>query len=313
MVQVTDESYDEDQPILGNAEGQNLPDELKSQTCHSVTEEAYKSVTSCMMADPINITSPAIALNLMETALRNRNVLLAKHCIVTLNQHVQKDNALKIVVSIGKWLHLPEGEQQYTNFEPSAPPLVDSDNDRNDNWMKEPLSHLRQNCLLEIDKNGDSTLKDVDVQELHYQDLLAITTSDSLSVSSEIIVYSAIMRWCMEECNRRGMTTEAANLKAILKDLIFAPRYGLMSKREFLTRAIDGVKGPDRIGILDEGQTNRILEYIKQKEKKKKDIKELPLKMSQERRRSGTGKKEERPLGEKVLINCLTCWSVVFD
>lgn len=313
MVQVANGPYNEDEPMLGGSDSQNVPDDLKRTRTHSVTEEAYKGVASSMMADPINITNPSIALSLLETALKNRNVPLAKHCIVTLNQHIQKDNALKIILSISKWLHVPETDQQLTNFEPSAPPLVDNDEERDDNWMKEPLSHLRQNCLLEIDKHGDAILKERDVQDLHYQDLLAITTRDSLQVSSEMTVYTAIIRWCMEECKRKGLPVESMNMKALLRDLVYAPRYGLMSKREFLTRAIDGLKGPDRVGILDESETDKILEYIKQKEKKKKDLKALPYKMSQERRVRKNSKSDSSAMREKAIINCLTCWSMVFD
>lgn len=90
--------------------------------------------------------------------------------------------------------------------------------------MKIPLNRLRDNILLEIDKQGDFFLKQKEIEDLHYQDLLAITTRDSLQVASELMVYGAMMRWATQECHRKGMVLEDVNIRAVLKDLIFAPR-----------------------------------------------------------------------------------------
>lgn len=92
-----------------------------------------------MMADPIPPSNADVALNLLETSLRNRNVSIAKHCIENLSQLIKKDNALKILTSISRWIHMPEADQQL-NFEPSAPPLADNDDERNDDWVSTAFS-----------------------------------------------------------------------------------------------------------------------------------------------------------------------------
>ncbi|CAH1132619.1 unnamed protein product [Ceutorhynchus assimilis] len=314
MVQVTNRPEDEQQPMLPGNSCQDLPNDLKSTQTISITDEAYRVVASAMMADPLNPTNDVIALSLLETALMNRNVPLAKHYISSLQRQIKQDNALKILVTISRWLYMPEADQQF-NFEPSAPPLVDNADERNDNWMKEPLQRLRDDILLEIDKQGDYFLKQKEIEDLHYQDLLGITTRDTLQLSNEMIAYCAIMRWAVKECQRKALSFEDVNIKAVLKELIYAPRYGLMSKREFRTRTVESHRGPDRIGLPGE-MNERILAYITQRDKKKKDKngEELPYKMSRERTKNKPNKSQNsQPMKEKVIINCLTCFSAVFD
>lgn len=91
--------------------------------------------------------------------------------------------------------------------------------------MKERLNVLRQNAMLEIDKSGDHFLKQPEFSNLHYQDVLDIVTRDTLQVSSENVVYCAIMRWADAECQRKGLVTEDLNVKAVLNELIYATRY----------------------------------------------------------------------------------------
>ncbi|XP_066154922.1 uncharacterized protein [Euwallacea fornicatus] len=308
MVQVTHDPNDElERPVESV---HNAPDDLKR--LGAVTDEAYRVVATSMMADQINQTNPIVALALMETALVNRNVPLAKHYIDTLPGLIQKENAFEVMQSISKWIHPSEADRQL-NFEPSAPPLVDNNQERNDNWMKEPLNRLRNNILLEIDKNGDYFLKSKEFKQLHYQDVLDVCVRDTLKVSGEMVVYCAIMSWAEAECLRKGLVgNEDANIKSVLKDLIYAPRYGLMSKREFRTRTIEGHKGPDRIGIPSE-LNERIVRYIAQKSKRKTLSEELPHKMSRERSVKGKIRQESFSTKEKVIVNCLTCFTAVFD
>lgn len=96
---------------------------------------------SSMMADPIHQNNPTVALNMLETALTNRNVPLAKHYIDILQDLIRKENALKTLLSVGKWVHASRANQ-HLNFEPSAPPLVENDDERNDNWV----SNLMVKC-----------------------------------------------------------------------------------------------------------------------------------------------------------------------
>lgn len=97
-------------------------------------------------------------------------------------------------------------------------------NSLSDVQMKEPLGQLRDKILQKIDKNGDFYTRQSEFSKLHYQDVFDITTRDDLQVSNELVVYCAIMCWAEAECQRKGLSSEDVNIKAVLKDLIYAPR-----------------------------------------------------------------------------------------
>lgn len=83
-----------------------------------------------------------------------------------------------------------------------------------------------------------------------------------------------------------------------------------MSRKEFSTRTIEGHKGPDRIGIPNE-INEKIVRYLSLKQKKRRPSEELPYKMSKERTTKVKSRHSETK--EKVIVNCLTCFSAVFD
>lgn len=78
--------------------------------------------------------------------------------------------------------------------------------------------------MLEIDKNADFVLNHPDLLELNYGDLLNITTRDTLEVSSELVVYCAIMRWGLESQRKKNEEGEELSLRNLLGELIYAPR-----------------------------------------------------------------------------------------
>ncbi|CAH1107586.1 unnamed protein product [Psylliodes chrysocephalus] len=278
--------------------------------------EAYKHLMSSTKASPLSIDKPIVALQLFSTAIKLHNMQLAEQCIENLNNLLDKTNVLLILRYISTCINESSNPN---DIEPSAPPLVEDESKCKDEWVHHLIDdNLRNNCFSVIDRNAEYVLKQKEVLELDYCDILSITTRDTLEISSEILVYSAIMRWCIEECKRRTLETQKFNLKAVLRDLVYAPRYGLMTKKEFLCRTIDGVKGPDRSGILDEYETEKILEYIK-----KKGGSRLPYKGGEPRKfiydnnnfqksnkNSCCSKKSSC---DKFIINFLTCWTAVFD
>ncbi|XP_028135885.1 uncharacterized protein LOC114330675 isoform X2 [Diabrotica virgifera virgifera] len=319
VLKVETEPPEETKPILeSNASSESDYSEAKLQ-------EAYRHLSLSMKAGPLSIDKPIIALNLFSTAVKVQNVPLAKQCIEILNNHLNNSNVLLIL------RHMTKCISEYKNItvdpfdlEPSAPPIVEEEYEGSGDWVQDLVDNLRNNCLLEIDKNADLVMKQKEILNLTYCDILTITTRDSLQVSSEILVYSTIMKWCIEECKRRTLETHPINLKAVLRQLIYAPRYGLMTKKEFLCRTIDGVKGPDRSGMLDEAETERILEYIRKKGKNK-PLDELPHKGGTPRKaghekpwkfQSASSKDSNcstKSSCDKFIINFLTCWTAVFD
>lgn len=286
-----------------------------------------------MKADPLQIISPKTALDLLSTGAQLQNMPLVKQCIENLDRQLDKSSNILMIYSNISKCKLPSSNRN--DFEPSAPPILENEHQRDTDWVQELTDNLRHNCLLEIDKNADYILKQKEILDLSYPDILNIVERDSLQVSDEMVIYSAIYRWAIAECHRRTLNIHLLNIRAVLRQLCYMPRYGLMSKAKFMSRTVDGVKGPSRSGILDEKEW-RLIKFYLEERNKKRPVEELPYKWSQLRTASTEKPKilssrSSSPLGghtnctspkrncrnktscEKWLINFLTCWTAVFD
>lgn len=329
MVVVANEPFAETEPMLGAGSSDDLNSNLRR---NSYAEEAYKNITSSMKADPLQIRSPKTALELLSTGARLQNMPLVKQCIENLDHQLEKSNLLMIYSNLSK-CKLPSGNKN--DYEPSAPPIIENENQRDTDWVQELTDSLRHNCLLEIDKHADYILKQKEVLDLSYPDILNIVERDTLQVSDEMLVYSAIYRWAIAECHRRTLNTHLLNVRAVLRQLCYTPRYGLLQKGKFMSRTVDGVKGPSRSGILDEKDW-RLIKFHVEEKSKKRPVEYLPHKWSEPRcagidkpkilsSRSSSplagnagfpgagGNYRNKTTCEKCLINFLTCWTAVFD
>ncbi|KAK9892817.1 hypothetical protein WA026_022278 [Henosepilachna vigintioctopunctata] len=326
MVVVTNEPFSEKEPLCWSPIKKKGTDDDCADKSPTI-ENAYRNITSSMQADPLEISSPILALDLLSTAVKLRNIPLAKQCIEILDKQLDPTILIKVVSRLSDCT-----SQNKDNFEPSAPPIIECKDRGSIDWVEDLINNLRHNCLLEIDKHADYILKDPDFLKLAYNDVLQITTRDTLQVSNETIVYCAIMKWASAECNRRTLQPHLLNIKAVLRDLVYAPRYGLMTKKEFQSKKIDGEKGPTKSGILEEKEWRRMLFYIKEKSRNR-PVEELPLRGSFPRR---VGREKPKVLSsqscrrssdcptkdlncttsnrcDKIFLNILTCWSAVFD
>lgn len=285
-----------------------------------------------MTAEPLQISTPTTAAELLSTAVRLKNMPLITRCTENLDSQLDKTNVLTIFSLLSKCQSSVEDEPN--DFEPSAPPIIENEEQCDYYWVQDVLEKLRHNCLLEIDKNADFILKQRQVLTLSYTDLLEILERDTLEVSSELLVYSAIYRWAVTECHRKTFPVKLPNIKAVLRQLIYCPRYGLMTKKEFTARVVDGEKGPIRSGVLEEHEWRKILFYIKEKSKNR-PVEKLPYKWSTPRvvgkynpknlsERSATramayafreqeNRCDNKTRCDKLIINLLTCWTAVFD
>lgn len=331
MVVVVNEPIAETEPILDVAGGSS--DDLHFKTkSNSYAKEAYKNIASSMKAGPLQIKSPLTGVELLLTAVRLQNMPLAKQCIENLDQQLDKSNVLLIISSLSK-CKMPSNTK--SEFEPSAPPIIENEHQRGTDWVLELTDPLRHNCLLEIDKNADYILKQKEIFDLSYLDILSIVERNTLQVTDELLVYSAIYRWAIAECHRRTLNTHLLNIRAVLRQLSYMPRYGLMAKNKFMCRCVDNVKGPSRSGLLEEKEWRLIKFYIQEKSKRR-SVEELPHKWSQPRvvgtekpkklssRSSSpmvtttcfittTSNCQTKTTCEKCLINFLTCWTAIFD
>lgn len=285
-----------------------------------------------MSSQPIFLTSPVTLSDLLCTAVRVKNMPLTNQCTEKLDSILDKTNAVIIFSAVSNCLALIE--DGYNDHEPSAPPLVDNPEQCDFYWLQDILNKLELNCLLEIDANADFVLKQPEILNLSYSALKTIVERDSLQVSNELLVYSAVYRWAKAECERDVKEVSPENIRTALKQLYRYPRYGLLSKKEFTTKLVDGEKGPTRSGVLEEQVWRKILFYIKEKSKRR-PVESLPYNWSKPRimgnekprvlsERSATramahdaGEQEKscdnKTKFDKFVINVLTCWTAVFD
>lgn len=99
-------------------------------------------------------------------------------------------------------------------------------------------------------------LADESVEDLTADALRDIAVRDSLAVSSESVLFNALERWCNRECKRGQMQLSAESRRAVLgQDLIFCPRYLLMSSQQF-------VCGPMQSGLLNQTEAAALMAYI---------------------------------------------------
>lgn len=255
-----------------------------------------------MKAAPLQINSLETCLNLLITGITLQDITLVKRCIEYLNKSIDCENVLLIYGFLHKCQMPAINPGQ---LQPSAPPLVEDDNLKGTNWVQTLVDDLRDNCLAIIDEQADYLLKQPEILQLPYKDIYDIVTRDTLQVSSEKMVYNVVYRWGVEECNR--MTLSKQHLPEVLRQLRYAPRYGLMKKKEFKKKMEE---------ILEEKEWRRIKFYLDEKSKNR-HVDELSNKMSKprfpSRNKEQIHAKERLTRCERCIINVLTCWTAIFD
>lgn len=161
----------------------------------------------------------------MFTAVNKNEETEARNLVEILNKKINKDNVLYCFCHSKVKPRITRTQ----SFEPSAPPPTTMNHENtkenlNEDWVTDLKDNLRNVCFLKIDKNADYVLKQRELLDLEYEDLFNITTRDTLEVSSELVVYSAIMKWGLEMQKRKGDDEGELNIRNWLRDLIYAPR-----------------------------------------------------------------------------------------
>ena len=111
---------------------------------------------------------------------------------------------------------------------------------------------LHYNCLLYIDKHASDVLKQEKVEDLDHKLLRLIAGRENLELSSELILFDALERWCNRKCKEKGHELTTENKRDILGDeILFCVRYPLMSCKEFQD-------GPLQSGLLKESELSII-------------------------------------------------------
>lgn len=165
------------------------------------------------------------ALESLLVSVGKNDKLSAKNYAEVLSRKINKENALFCL----RHMKLRPALSRSLSYEPTAPPPHSPPSDqtkenRNEDWVTDLEDNLRNICLLEIDKNAYFILKQKDLLELDYGDLLNLTTRDTLQISNELLIYGAIMRWGLERQRKSNEGRNNTNLRNLLGDLVYAPR-----------------------------------------------------------------------------------------
>jgi len=111
-------------------------------------------------------------------------------------------------------------------------------------------------CLSVIDSNPAKVLHQEYFEELSLQEIAQLARRDTLNITSESILFSALDRWAAAECRRQGVEPLPVKKRTVLSDdVCFSVRYLLMNDREF-------VSGPMASGILTNEECVHIVSKI---------------------------------------------------
>lgn len=113
-------------------------------------------------------------------------------------------------------------------------------------------------CLALLDRHADAVFSSVSINSIEKLDqnlLENILKRDSLSLSSELLAFDAIANWSSHQCLKKRLPVTGDNKRQILGSTLFAIRYLLMSKEEFL-------KGPYTSDLLTEDEKKYLLGKI---------------------------------------------------
>lgn len=152
-------------------------------------------------------------------AIKTGDKNTARQYYEALTKKIDKTNVLDCLLGLTR----RSNNACSNSYQPSAP-TEDTKENQNEDWKIDLEDNLRNICLSVIDKNGDFVLKDERMLLLSFNDLQSVTTRDTLEVSNELVVYSAVVRWGRQQQRKRTQNGEVLDLRDILGDLVYSPR-----------------------------------------------------------------------------------------
>lgn len=264
---------------------------------------------------PIPIKDEEEAQRLLAKAWQSGNCREALQCIQYLTQAID-------VLSLDKVIENYRQLEPYTHEDslaPSAPPICDEDIEQlmplenADHVLNDQLQQFINRCLDRFDANANTFLSYSNlVSTLSNAQMLSILTRDTFAVTNELLVYCACVRWAQSQ----KQYSNHVRLEVILKDLKYAPRYGLLTREQFSQTSIDGLTGFKKGGVLTSAEYKEFKKYITDKAKNKK-VYDLKHKMSLRRRlgdhQQRVSVSSEKTRKEKCIMYTLICFTAVFD
>ncbi|XP_034250936.1 BTB/POZ domain-containing protein 6-A-like [Thrips palmi] len=166
------------------------------------------------------------------------------HCVVAADSFLLPCNVLRFMQTAR--IYIPDNMDVDATFSPTAPPLEDSEADR-DSVHVQVVAEVMNEQGAQDGEGGlysqyspDAAAKG-EIEELSLADLLMLLRRPTLHVRRESRVYGALERWANRDCRRRGLHASPENRRAALGEALFLVRYLRMSVRELLETVQHGV------------------------------------------------------------------------
>lgn len=108
---------------------------------------------------------------------------------------------------------------------------------------------LLNNSLQLIDMHAEFILTKDQIRDLRYDELEMIVQRNSLQLHSEVVLFTCLADWSIEECKRMHFNASAENRRFVLGPLCYSTRYLTMTIKEF-RRVIEKPQILDTVNIL---------------------------------------------------------------
>ncbi|XP_032685299.1 BTB/POZ domain-containing protein 6-B-like [Odontomachus brunneus] len=217
-----------------------------------VDKRAFDHFLRYLHDEPVNFISVSTARATLDAAHQYLCPELARLAAAYLGKKLTESTVLEIYQGLGLYASDTSPVSDRPSHSPSAPLPPGDEADE----IAAVCTDLLLKCLFVIDSNPVTVLRQEHFEELNVQEVAQLARRDTLNLSSECVLFSALDRWAAAECRRQGLEPLPFNKRAVLSDdICFSVRYLLMNDQEF-------VSGPMASGILTNEECVHIVSRI---------------------------------------------------
>lgn len=224
---------------------------------HHIDKRAFRHFLRYLRDEPVNFISVPTARATLDAAHQYLCPGLAQLAVTHLKNHLTPSTVLEIYQGLGLYANdlRERGEHSDSDRSLNSPTELSPSAD-DAGAIATVCTDLLLKCLSVIDSNPAMVLGQERFEELSIQEVVELAHRDTLNLSSECILFSALDRWATAECRRQGIEPLPTNKRLVLSDdICFSVRYLLMNDREF-------VSGPMASGILTNEECVHIVSKI---------------------------------------------------
>ncbi|GAB6028759.1 hypothetical protein CHUAL_004576 [Chamberlinius hualienensis] len=226
--------------------------------------KAFENVLRFLYTNDLKLTSTDLSLATLFAAEKYMIPELIQLCLQHLDVNLASNNVLSVYppirfLALSRQNQLPES---FTSLVSNNNKIQTSqDNSQPNNHLKQqqkqqqpvvpanPYIPLLNRCLEHIDRFADHVLSLEDFEGLSEAELSDIVFRDSLQVKSELNVFKALQMWATQQCKCKQKEMTGENKRKVLGSSLYAVRYLLMSKENYMT-------GPYISDLLNDEEKN---------------------------------------------------------